>query len=109
MFAQHHKEHLRVDKSIEEDDHSLMAMSRSTSQASDLGNRTGGEEDEDELPEQDPLAERFLPKLPGEAEHFLKLVQLERQRGETSRALLSYAILHPCSSTMLMQSGLYAE
>ena len=77
MLAQHHKDHLRGDKSREDDDHSLiMAMSSSTSQASELGNRTGAEDGEDELPKHDPLA--------------LNLVQLERRRGETPRDLLSY-------------------
>ena len=74
----------------EDEDHSLMDMSRSTTEGSELGGTQQGEEEEGEPLDDDPLPGRFLPALPGEAEHFLNLVQLQRRRGETSRALLSY-------------------
>ena len=103
-----------------------MAISSSTSQASEMRNRTGGEDGEDELPEHDPLATRFLPELPGEAKHFLNLVQLERRRGGNVQGpalvpglaphpqrALAYSTRSPCggipgSTTERLDAVLYA-
>ena len=52
--------------------------------------REFGAEGEESEQQQDPLTARFLPELPEEAAHYLNLMQLERRRGETSRAMLSY-------------------
>ena len=89
MLAQHHKDHIGENRTEEDEDHSLMAMSRSTTEASELGGRTQGEEEEVEPLDDDPLSGRFLPALRG-SRAFPNLVQLERRRGQTSRALLSY-------------------
>ena len=90
MLARHHKNHTGENRTGEDEDHSLMAMSGSTTEANELGGRAQGEEEEAEPLDDNPLHGRFLPALSGEAEHFLNLVQLERRRGETSRTLLSY-------------------
>ena len=90
MLAQHHKDHIGENRTGEDEDHSLMAMSRSSTEAGELGDRAGREEEEVEPLDDDPLPGRFLPALPGEVEHFLNLVQLERRRGEALRALLKY-------------------
>ena len=47
-------------------------------------------EEPDHPNEHDVPEEGFLPELPGEADPYLNLVQLELRRGETARALLSY-------------------
>ena len=73
-----------------------------TSNASELGDRTGGDDEEEEEEhhpsEENHLEVRFLPEFPGQAEHCLNLVQLERRRGETARAFLCSLFLwgKPC-------------
>ena len=65
MLAQHHKDHIGENRTGEDEDHSLMAMSRCTTEASELGGDTQGEEEEAEPLDDDPLPGRFLPALLG--------------------------------------------